>query len=193
MGHNQNLLSFIERIERLEEEKKRLAEDISEIKKEAKSAWFDVKTINQMIRERKMGAEALREALDLAEIYRASLGMLDGTPLGTWARKRFLGKEDAPDTGETRPDMQAPELPDAPEVKVPALPPATPELIAAAKVEGGDAARAGRKVTENPYPASDARRAAWDEGWCGETGSDGMDIPAAFRRKPKKKPDGGEG
>ena len=31
------------------------------------------------------------------------------------------------------------------------------------------------------------RRAAWDEGWCAETGSDGMDIPEAWRRSKEKK------
>jgi hypothetical protein len=72
--------------------------------------------------------------------------------------------------------------------------PPTPELIAAACAEGKAAAGAGTRVTHNPYPAGDPRRAAWDEGWCAAAGSDGMDIPPAWRRSPKKdskgKPDG---
>ena len=53
---------------------------------------------------------------------------------------------------------------------------------------GVEAARAGKAVTANPFPPRDARRAAWDEAWCQELGSDGMDIPEALRpaaRKPK--------
>ena len=47
--------------------------------------------------------------------------------------------------------------------------------------------RDGKRVIDNPYVAGDPRRAAWDEGWCTEAGSDGMDVPAAWQRtKPKK-------
>jgi len=52
------------------------------------------------------------------------------------------------------------------------------------------AAREGKRVIDNPYVAGDPRRALWDEGWCAQTGSDGMEIPAAWRRKEKKKPKG---
>jgi hypothetical protein len=49
-------------------------------------------------------------------------------------------------------------------------------------------------VTANPHPAGSRLRGAWDEGWCAAAGSDGMDIPPAFRRsKPKKPGDSGEG
>jgi hypothetical protein len=68
------------------------------------------------------------------------------------------------------------------------------ETIAAARAEGSAAAAAGERVFANPYVAGDPRRAAWDEGWCVRKGSDGMEIPDAFRRK--KKPageDAGEG
>jgi hypothetical protein len=41
-------------------------------------------------------------------------------------------------------------------------------------------------VFKNPYVAGDPRRAYWDEGWCEEVGSDGMDVPDAWRRKPNK-------
>ena len=52
---------------------------------------------------------------------------------------------------------------------------------------GAEAAADGRPVTANPFPARDPRRAAWDEGWCKADGSDGMDIPEAWRRsRPKK-------
>ncbi len=49
-----HLRSFIERIERLEEEKKALAEDIKEVYAEAKGTGFDVKIMRQLVRLRKM-------------------------------------------------------------------------------------------------------------------------------------------
>jgi len=69
------LKSFIERVERLEEEKSALAEDIKEVMGEAKSVGFDVKTIRKIIRLRKMDEEKRREEEDLFDIYKAALGM----------------------------------------------------------------------------------------------------------------------
>ncbi len=69
------LKSFIERIERLEEEKAALAEDIKEIYGEAKAVGFDAKTIRKIVRLRKMDIEKRREEDDLLEIYKAALGM----------------------------------------------------------------------------------------------------------------------
>ncbi|WP_039853188.1 hypothetical protein [Magnetospirillum fulvum] len=50
---------------------------------------------------------------------------------------------------------------------------------------GRQAAETGKPVSANPFPAGDPRRAAWDEEWCRAAGSDGMEIPEAFRRKKK--------
>ena len=182
---NQRLISIVERIERLEEERKVLAADIKDIKSEAKSAGFDVKIINQMIRERRMSAAERGENLALAELYRAALGMLNGTPLGEFARRRLTGEAEQPEQPVEKPKGKA-------QATAP-----TPEQISGARIEGGNAARAGAKIVANPYLAGDARRAAWDEGWCAEAGSDGMEIPPEFRRKAKKPddktPDGGAG
>ncbi len=71
----QRLKTFIERIERLEEEKKALAEDIKEIYAEAKSTGFDTKTIRKVIALRKMDVEKRREAEDLLDIYKSAIGM----------------------------------------------------------------------------------------------------------------------
>ncbi|MCB9964432.1 MAG: DUF2312 domain-containing protein [Rhodospirillales bacterium] len=71
------LKSFIERVERLEEEKTALAEDIKEIMAEAKSTGFDVKTIRKIIRLRKMDTEKRREEDELLELYKAAIGMPD--------------------------------------------------------------------------------------------------------------------
>lgn len=69
------LKSFIERIERLEEEKAGLAADIKDIYSEAKSTGFDVKTIRKLIRLRKMEEQKRNEEDMLLETYKAAIGM----------------------------------------------------------------------------------------------------------------------
>lgn len=71
----ERLKSFIERVERLEEEKAELAEDIKEVMAEAKAVGFDVKTIRKIIRLRKMDTEKRREEDELLELYKAAIGM----------------------------------------------------------------------------------------------------------------------
>jgi uncharacterized protein (UPF0335 family) len=222
---------LIERIERLEEEKKGIADDIKDVYGEAKSTGFDVKTIRAIIQLRKMDVNSRREAEALLDTYKAALGMLDGTPLGRWAVERLHPVDDAPTDASstddeelytaavklvtdnanastswlqrqlrvgynqatrliermereglvTKPDhVGRRELAGATAEHVP-----TPEPTADdARKMGTEAARAGAPVTSNPFPARDVRRAAWDEAWCSELGSDGMDIPDAW--KPKK-------
>ncbi len=69
------LRSIIERVERLEEEKKALSSDIKDIFAEAKSAGFDVKTIKQIIAQRKQEPAEIEEAETLLDVYRRALGM----------------------------------------------------------------------------------------------------------------------
>lgn len=69
------LRSFIERVERLEEEKKALADDISEILSEAKGHGFDVKTIRKIIALRKKDPDDRAEEDALLDTYLAALGM----------------------------------------------------------------------------------------------------------------------
>lgn len=69
------LKSFIERVERLEEEKAVLMEDIKEVYAEAKGVGFDVKTMRKIISLRKMDAEKRRESEELLELYKAAVGM----------------------------------------------------------------------------------------------------------------------
>jgi len=175
------LQSLIQRIERLEEEKRALQEDIKDIYAEAKSAGFDPKVMRAMIKERRMAEADRQEWQALCDVYRAALGMLDGTPLGEAARKRFMPDVPTPPGAESA---------DAAPEEGGASPQPSPEDLLSARAAGVAAAKAGRKVTENPYAAEDARRAAWDEGWCGAAGSDGMDIPAAFRRNGRRRPPG---
>lgn len=71
----ERLKSFIERIERLEEEKRALAEDIKEVFAEAKGVGFDVKTIRQVLKIRKMDKDDLDEQEALLDTYLRALGM----------------------------------------------------------------------------------------------------------------------
>jgi uncharacterized protein (UPF0335 family) len=70
------LKSFIERIERLEEERKALSNDIKEVYAEAKGTGFDVKIMRQVIRLRRMDKDDLDEQETLLDVYRRALGML---------------------------------------------------------------------------------------------------------------------
>ena len=66
---------LIERIERLEEEKKGIADDIKDVYGEAKSTGFDVKTIRTIVRLRKMEKHHRDEAEALPETYKQALGL----------------------------------------------------------------------------------------------------------------------
>jgi uncharacterized protein (UPF0335 family) len=76
------LKSFVERIERLEEERKALSNDIKEVYAEAKGTGFDTKIMRQVIRLRRMDKDDLdeQENLDeqesLLDVYKRALGML---------------------------------------------------------------------------------------------------------------------
>jgi uncharacterized protein (UPF0335 family) len=85
-GHNSNdpavggiaadrLRSIIERVERLEEERKGLAGDIKDIFTEAKSSGFEVKVLRQIIRIRKQDPAEVEEQETLLDIYRRAIGM----------------------------------------------------------------------------------------------------------------------
>jgi uncharacterized protein (UPF0335 family) len=69
------LRSLVERIERLEEERKALGSDIKDIYAEAKSAGFDVKVLRQLIRIRKQEPADVEEQETLLDVYRRALGM----------------------------------------------------------------------------------------------------------------------
>ncbi|HOV02949.1 MAG TPA: DUF2312 domain-containing protein [Kaistiaceae bacterium] len=69
------LRSFIERIERLEEEKKAIADDIRDVFAEAKGTGFDVKTMRQVIKIRRQDKEERQEQEALLDLYMHALGM----------------------------------------------------------------------------------------------------------------------
>lgn len=66
---------LIERVERLEEEKKGIADDIKDVYAEAKATGYDVKTMRQIVRLRKMDAHTRQEAAAILSTYLAALGM----------------------------------------------------------------------------------------------------------------------
>lgn len=70
------LKSLIERIERLEQEKADLGADVRDVYAEAKSAGFEPKVMRQIIRLRKMDADARSEQEELLDLYKSSLGMV---------------------------------------------------------------------------------------------------------------------
>ena len=75
------LRAFVERIERLEEEKAALATDIREVYAEAKAMGFDVKTLRTVVRLRKQDAQEREEQEAILATYLVALGMLiDGAP-----------------------------------------------------------------------------------------------------------------
>ncbi len=71
----QRLKAFIERIERLEEEKAALADDVKDIFAESKAVGFDVKIMRKVIRLRKMDKEKRQEEEQLLELYKSAIGL----------------------------------------------------------------------------------------------------------------------
>lgn len=69
------LRSFVERIERLEDEKRELMEQIKEVYAEARGEGFDVKVMRQLIRLRRMKPHERGEQEELLELYKAAIGM----------------------------------------------------------------------------------------------------------------------
>lgn len=73
-GH---LRALIERIERLEEDKKTIADDIKDVYAEAKGTGFDTTAIRALVRLRKKDRGELREEMSILQLYAAALGMED--------------------------------------------------------------------------------------------------------------------
>ena len=94
VGHNSGpiagdrLRSIVDRIERLEEERKGIGDDIKDIYQEAKSAGFDCKVLRRLIRERKQEPADLEEQETLLDVYRRALGDFVSSPLGAAAMER---------------------------------------------------------------------------------------------------------
>lgn len=70
------LRAFIERVERLEEEKKTIADDIKEVYAEMKGTGFDTKAVRHIIRLRKQDQAEREEAEAILDLYKSALGMV---------------------------------------------------------------------------------------------------------------------
>ncbi|MBF0175182.1 MAG: DUF2312 domain-containing protein [Magnetococcales bacterium] len=70
------LLRYLERIERLEEEKTALCEDIKEVFQEAKGNGLDVKIMKELLKIRKMEEHELDEKETMLDVYRKAIGMV---------------------------------------------------------------------------------------------------------------------
>lgn len=71
----QELRQFIERVERLEQEKQEIADQVKEVFAEIKGRGFDVKAIRAILRERKQDPDAVAEQEAVIDMYKAALGM----------------------------------------------------------------------------------------------------------------------
>ena len=80
-GHNANatddrLRLLIERVERLEEEKKGISDDIRDVKAEAKAVGYDLRAFNDVIKLRRLDPDTRRERETVLELYKSALGMV---------------------------------------------------------------------------------------------------------------------
>jgi len=73
-----HLKAFVERIERLEEEKKTISDDIRDVYAEAKGNGFDTKALRTVVRMRKEDAEERKEHEAILDTYLQALGMIEG-------------------------------------------------------------------------------------------------------------------
>ncbi|MET3483146.1 uncharacterized protein (UPF0335 family) [Methylobacterium sp. 1973] len=93
------LRQFIERIERLEEEKAGILGDIKEVFAEAKGRGFDTKAMRTILRIRKQDHSERQEQEAILELYMQALGMLADTPLGRAAVSREFAESRITITG----------------------------------------------------------------------------------------------
>lgn len=195
MSPRERLVFYVQELERVEDLKRQAAECVKESFEAAERAGFDRGTLKVVLKLRKMTPEQRRDRRALEAIYMAALGMLEGEALPDAARRR-LDQPPAPSQPPDQPDSASKtESPDTDETSAPpsdqaAPPPTQPPLVLKtadeAKQEGSEAAAAGKRIYDNPYPAGDRCRAAWDEGWCAQSKSHGMETPTAFQRRSTK-------
>ena len=76
------LRAFVERIERMQEERKAISDDIGDIYKEAKGNGFDTKVIRKLVQDRAKDHADLMEFEALYDLYREALGMVRATRAG---------------------------------------------------------------------------------------------------------------
>ncbi len=196
-GARRRLVHHVTQLELLEDRKKLAVADLNTAFDNARLDGYDSGTLKVILKLRKLTPAQRVERRALEAIYMAALGLLDGEDLPNEARRRLSGEEPKDPVEPRLPGLAPAQVrPEAPaQAQAEATPPreAQPALVlkdpAEAKQDGAAAAAAGQRIYDNPYGAGDPCRAAWDEGWCGQRNSHGMDVPQAYQRKqpPKKK------
>jgi uncharacterized protein (UPF0335 family) len=158
------LRSIIERIERLEEEKKTISDDIKEIYAEAKGNGYDIKVLRKVVALRKMDANERAEFEAILDLYMQAVGDLADTPLGRAAAPGFASRapmarstpsypERVSRPAETRPGAEAGSAvrPSAPEFPEPDATPAGAVVAARSGVTAGESSGSGYSAaTEAP-------------------------------------------
>jgi uncharacterized protein (UPF0335 family) len=88
MGDNaaKDVISIIERIERLEEEKKQIASDISDIYKESKGRGYDASALKEIIKMRREDPDKREARESMVDVYLRAIAGWDSTPLGQAAK-----------------------------------------------------------------------------------------------------------
>lgn len=189
-GARKRLVYHINELERLEARKKLASDNLKGAFETSRLEGYDVDTLKVVLKLRKLTAAQRLERRALEAIYLAAIGLLDGEAMPDEARRRLSDEEPRDPASPRLPDLDPPPAPSTES----ADPPAAPKDPADARKEGAAAAAAGKRIYDNPYAAGDPCRAAWDEGWCGQRNSHGMDVPQAYqrRRAPKKKSKDGD-
>ena len=196
MSPRERLVFHVQELERLDQRKADASADFTSAMEDAKAEGYDAATLKAVLKLRKMTPAQRADRRALEAIYLAGLGMLEGQALPDEARRRLDGLDEESKSERTS-DAPAP-ADRAPEPSTPeALPkPEQPPLIvkdpAEARQEGADAAAAGKRIYDNPYPAGPCR-ASWDEGWCAQQKSHGMETPTAYRRRTENPAKGRDG
>lgn len=92
MNTKDQLKTIVERIERLELDKKEISDEIRDVYLEAKLNGFDVKALRAIVKLRKQDADERAEQEAILDTYKNALGMLHDTPLGQAATERATAK-----------------------------------------------------------------------------------------------------
>ena len=100
MSSNNQLKALVERIEKLEEERTVLADDVKSVFSKAKANGFDPKIIKKVLALRKKDASKRAEEQALLSVYMDALGMLADTPLGKAAMDRAASSVDEDDDSD---------------------------------------------------------------------------------------------
>lgn len=187
MSPRELLVHHVHELEYLEARKAEAAAEVNDALKAAKADGYDGATLKAILKLRKMTPNQRAERRALEAIYLAALGMLEGDPLPDEARRRLDGMDEPRPTRAPEPPPDADPAPESTPSQL-EQPPLIVKDPTEARQEGADAAAAGKRIYDNPYRAGDPCRAAWDEGWCSQQKSHGMETPAAYQRRSEKAP-----